>query len=192
LDERQCLLVLNAATRALELGAPFNRWITILWERGQVPTEQATAATTQFISRYGDFHRRFGEKARWSYVHEGGSKNGIHAHILLHVPERLDLLFRTRPRAWVAAIAPGGYSKGMVMAKRAPTLPDSDIARYTAWLEARVHYMLKSADPQLEAQLDLLGRGPQSWGVQSFVIGKRAAAWQDHNRRALADSSTGG
>jgi hypothetical protein len=192
LTERQCLVVLNAATRALELGEPFNRWITILWERGQVPPEQATAATTQFLSRCGDFLRRFGEKARWSYVHEGGSKNGIHAHILLHVPERLDLLFRTRPRAWVAAIAPGGYSKGMVMAKRAPALPDSDAARYAVWLEARVHYMLKSADPQLESQLDLLGRGPQPWGVKSFVIGKRAAAWQDHNRRGLADSSTGG
>jgi hypothetical protein len=183
LDERQCLLVLGAATRALEIGAPFNRWMTILWERGGVPPEQASAATTEFLSRYGDFLRRYDEKARWTYVHEGGRRNGIHAHILLHVPERMDLLFRNRPRAWTAAIASGGYAKGMVMTKRAPALPESDTGRYAAWLEARVHYMLKSADPELEAQLDLLGRGPRPWGVQSYVLGKRAAAWQDHNRR---------
>lgn len=180
LDERQCLLVLDAATRAMEVGAPFNRWITILWERGGVPPDGAAAATTQFLARFGEFLRRYGFKARWAYVHEGGRRNGIHAHILLHVPDRLDLLFRSRPRAWAATIVQAGYSKGLIKAKRAPALPETDPNRYAAWLEARVHYMLKSADADLEASLGLVGCGPKPWGQPSYVAGKRAAVWQDH------------
>lgn len=183
LDERECLLVLNAASRALKEARPFNRWITILWERGGLAPERASAATTRFFSNYGDFMRRFGEKARWAYVHEGGRKNGIHAHILLNVPDRLDLLFRTRPRVWAGKMVPSGYCKGLVKAKRAPGLPSDNSLRYAAWLEARVHYMLKSGDPELESRLGLIGCGPRPWGAPSHVLGKRAAVWQNHQRR---------
>jgi hypothetical protein len=183
LEERQCLLILEAASDALGAGAPFNRWVTILWERFGVSPDRASAATTQFIAQFGDLLRRYGHKARWAYVHEGGARNGIHAHILLHVPEPLDLLFRSRPRAWSAALAPGGYRKGLVKVRRAPILPEVDRHRYAAWLEARVHYMLKSADASLETKLGLLGRGPRPWGEPSHVLGKRAAAWQIHKQR---------
>jgi len=183
LSERQGLLVLEAASEAIEAGAPFNRWVTILWERAGISREGASAATTQFLAQFGDLLRRYGHKAKWAYVHEGGARNGIHAHILLHVPESLDLLFRSRPRAWAAALTPSGYRKGLVKVKRAPVLPEVDRHRYAGWLEARVHYMLKSADASLESKLDLLGRGPKPWGERSHVLGKRAAVWQDHKRQ---------
>ncbi len=182
LSVHQCRLVLGAASRARELGKPFNRFITILWERGGLSPQSATAATGRFIKLASDWLRLRGHPLCWTYVHEGGGKNGIHVHILLHVPPNLDSEFRPMPRQWVKRLLSGHYVRKSVLSKKivGANTPDGALDElYRALLRVRLHYMLKAADPALLDLLDMQGWGRVQWGRQGRVFGKRAGRWQE-------------
>lgn len=181
LSEAQCLRVLEAADAALHIDKPFNRWLTILWERGGLSGYDGTRATGAWLKLLGDWMRARGEKARWVYSHEQGVKNGIHVHILLHVPGRLDFQFRVQPRRWAAGLLPGRYTKGVVKTLKIPSCsnPDPYLRQLAVErLRAKLHYMLKAAPPELESKLGLQAWGEVRWGQSSTVYGKRAGSWQ--------------
>ena len=91
--------IIETAQYAATVGLPFNRHVTIHWERASVPDNRATAATGRFLKLAGDWIAKRSPKfiknqdksnrvARiaWAWVRENGDGKGSHVHILLHLP----------------------------------------------------------------------------------------------------------
>jgi len=181
LSEHQCRLLLAASDRASAANAPLNRFITILWERGGIAEREAAKATQLFLKLAGDWFRSRGERFCWVYVHEWGVRNGAHAHILLHVPRHLDKEFGRLPLKWVKRLLPTGYRQGALKSLKllGGNAPDGISAQiYAESLMYRLHYMMKAANPALEAKLKLVGASHAVWGQSSPIYGKRAGCWQ--------------
>lgn len=179
LTRHQCDKLRDAAERALAAGLPFNRFITILWQRGGVDAANNAAATGAFIKRAADWLDHHGGRLAWAWVQENSRNNGAHVHILLHVPPTLDPLFRVMPSRWAKAILPGPCLPGTVQTQRVrgaqslATMP----ALYCANLDRKLGYMQKGALPAVGAALGLARHGEAS-----LVTGKRLGVWQ--RRRA--------
>ena len=157
---------------------PMSRFITLAWGLAGIEAGEAVKATGTFIKMARDWMRRHGYPMPWVWVQERGDTFGQHAHILLHVPQGLDLLFRPMPRRWAKAIAAEGYAKGTVDSQRLAEAYSANPELYRARLLGKLHYMLKCTPEALEEPLGLLGWGHVGWGQSSRVIGKRAGAWQ--------------
>lgn len=159
---------------------PLSRFITLAWGMAGLDGQASVVATSAFIKMARDWMARHGYRMPWVWVQERGTKFGQHAHILLHIPAELDLLFRPMPRRWVKSILGGVYVTDTVDTKRLNAAHSARIAphAYQGQLLGRLHYMLKCAPAALECELQLAGWGIKSWGQRSLVIGKRAAVWQ--------------
>lgn len=186
LNRRQCRALIDAALRAAAQGKPFNRFITILWDRSGLADADATAASRKFIKLASDWFRDHDERCRWAYVHEWGRVNKAHVHILLHVPRELKDRFRGRPLHWTKSILRGNYVSGTTKTKpvsggEAPDNVLHDLYGHSCG--ARIHYMLKAAPRELELELGVVGWGRSQWGQTGRVFGKRAGVWQE--RRAV-------
>jgi hypothetical protein len=181
---RQCRAVIDGASRAGAAGTPFNRFITLLWERGGLAGADATAATRSFVKLASDWMRLPPRRLCWAYVHEWGARNGAHAHVLLHVPPDLKSAFGRMPLQWAKSILPSRYVAGVVDTK---IIPGADAPGDVSWdlyghsLTARIHYMLKAAPAEMEAELSISEWGRSRWGQSSRVFGKRAGAWVEHS-----------
>lgn len=175
LTRRQCLQLIEAAERAEAAAQPFNRFITILWQRGGMDAAMNVRATGAFIKLAADWMRPRGHRLAWAWVQESSRKNGAHVHILLHVPPRLDPLFRVMPLRWVKGLLPGRYAAGTIDTQRIAgaqciaTAP----ALYRANIDRKLKYMLKGATAAVGANLGLV-----RLGEASTVIGKRLGVWQ--------------
>lgn len=184
LTAQQCRTIITGAKRATAAGKPFNRFITLLWERGDLAGAEATDATRAFVKLASDWMRLRRQRLCWVYVHEWGEKNGAHAHVLLHVPPGLQAEFGRMPLQWAKGILPGRYVAGIV--KSIP-IPGADAPEDVSWdfyghsLTARIHYMLKAAPAELEGELGIAGWGRSRWGQSSRVFGKRAGAWVERS-----------
>jgi hypothetical protein len=180
LTERQCSDLIDAAGQTEATGQPFNRFITLLWERGGIDGRDNAKVTGQFIKLVSDWARRHGYKLNWAWVQEWGSTNGAHVHILLHVPPCLDPIFRPMPLRWTKQLLPAAYIGGVLQSQML------GFANYAPAREAKVmgkvHYMLKCAPALLEAKLCMTGRGYAQWGKSGIVHGKRLAHWQRKTR----------
>lgn len=180
LTAKQCRNLLAAAGVAIEIGKPFNRWITIAWERGGVDPRDNAAATGRFVKMASEWMRARGERLIWAWVQEASERTGAHVHMLLHVPPLFDPLFRPYPLRWVKRVLPGPYiPKILKVEKLATGLGEgSDPAVYETLVLGKVHYMLKAAPHALERQLDMEGRGYKPWGQPCATFGKRMGIWQ--------------
>lgn len=179
---RQCQMILDAAETARALGSPFNRFITILWEHGGLKGRSATRATGRFIKLASDWMRLRGERLRWAYVHENGRRKGIHVHLFIHVPPRLDQEFRGMPRTWVRSILGGRYVTKTLLSKKVAGANTPDAvsgATYEHLLRIRLHYVLKSAHPDLLNALSMHDWGRVRWGRGGTIFGKRTGRWQE-------------
>jgi hypothetical protein len=185
LAEHDCRKVIASAEAAWAAGMPYNRWITILWERGGIDPRDNAKATGAFIGFAREWLRARGHRLAWCWVQEHGERNGAHCHILLHVPPELDPLFRKMPLRWVKRILGGQYVKRALLAKRlslascaradnAIGIPEA----YYVQLMGKVHYMLKCAPAVLELDLGLHRFSHAEWGQSCLIYGKRAGVWQ--------------
>jgi hypothetical protein len=177
LNERQCSDLIDAAGQAEALGQPFNRFISLLWERGGIDGRDNAKATGQFIKLASDWARRHGYRLKWAWVQEWGGFNRAHVHILLHVPPNLDPIFRPMPLRWTKQLLPAVYISGVLECQKLG-FANYAPARH-ADVMGKVHYMLKCAPAALEAKLGMTGRGYAQWGKSCAVSGKRLARWQD-------------
>ncbi|MEO1488009.1 MAG: hypothetical protein AAFR88_01055 [Pseudomonadota bacterium] len=161
-------------------GQPLNRFVTLAWGLAGIDAEDAVAATGQFIRLAREWMRSHGHPMPWVWVQERGRAFGQHAHILLHVPAELDLLFRPMPMRWVKSLLSGHYVSSTIQSQRlgAAYTYKANPALYEAVLLGKVHYMMKCAPEPLEAALGMEGWGHKPWGQSSRVIGKRAGVWQ--------------
>jgi hypothetical protein len=180
LTEYHCRRVIGRSYDAWDAGQPLTRFITLAWGLAGIDAARAVWATGQFIDKAREWMRGHGYVMPWVWVQETGDTFGQHAHILLHVPQELDDLFRTMPRRWAKAVLRGKYIAKTV---DTDTLAGSKSleaspARYQAALMGKLHYMLKCAPEALEWELGLQNWSNAVWGQKCRVIGRRASAWQ--------------
>lgn len=180
LTERDCLKLRNRSYDAWRAGMPLSRFITLAWGKAGIDASEAVRMTGQFIKLARDWMRSHGYPMPWVWVQEYGSKFGQHAHILLHVPAELDLLFRPMPLRWCKSLLSRRYTPGTIQSQRLGSAyaHKANPALYEAALLGKLHYMMKCAPEPLEATLGLTGWGHKHWGQPSRVIGKRAGVWQ--------------
>ena len=90
--------IIEAAQYAAAIGLPFNRHVTIHWERAGVSDNRAAAATGRFLKLAGDWVAKRNSHSKnnqlkskrpvriaWAWVRENGDGKGSHVHILMHV-----------------------------------------------------------------------------------------------------------
>lgn len=176
LTERQCRQLIDAAWQAEAIGQPFNRFATLLWERGGIDGRDNAIMTGKFIKLVGDWAGRHGYKLNWAWVQEWGSVNGAHVHILLHVPPDLNSIFRKMPLRWTKQLLPAAYIDDVLECQKLNYAANTRARE--AEVLGKVHYMLKCAPAALESKLGMVGWGHADWGQSCIVTGKRLARWQ--------------
>ena len=116
--------IIEAAQFAAAIGLPFNRHVTIHWERAGIPDSKAASATGRFLKLAGDWiakrhpqlennQQKSNGAARiaWVWVRETGDTKGNHVHILLHVPTDMNTGEKRGQR--LADNTPGKQRKGL-------------------------------------------------------------------------------
>lgn len=181
LTERQCRQLIEATWKAKAAGQPFNRFITLLWERGGIDGRDNAKLTGRFIKLASDWARQHGYRLKWAWVQEWGSFNGAHVHILLHVPPMFDPIFRPMPLRWAKGLLPAAYVTGVVECQK--LIYAANTHAREAEVLGKVHYMLKCAPAAFESKLGMVGRGYVEWGKSCIVTGKRLARWQERATR---------
>ncbi len=187
LSLNQAAKIIEAAKFAVAIGLPFNRMVTIHWEKAGIPDERAARATGRFLKLAGDWNAKRGGRIAWAWVRENGDGKGSHVHILLHLPankitgkkrERLGDM----QRRWLRSIAGAPYRAGTINTRRigstaraAQTAP----AAYHANLVTVTSYVLKGSTPQARAVLGI-------WHNESGgrIIGRRCSTSQNIGRAA--------
>lgn len=186
LTERQCIELIEATRHAERIGRPFNRFITITWERCGIDPRDNSRAAGRFIKMASEWMRARGCRLRWAWVQESSDGFRAHVHMLLHVPPDLEPLFSPMPTRWakrtVKRLGGAGYVGRTTQSQKVPYPLNAGDAKsldaYRAEILGKVHYMLKAAPAALEARLGVLGGGPKPWGKSCRVFGKRLAIWQ--------------
>lgn len=180
LTERQCRDQIAAAQLSMAMGLPYNRWITIAWEKGGIDARDAVQATGQFVKLAREWVQSQEGQMPWQWTQERGRKLGAHVHMLLHVPPELDPLFGTLPKRWVKRLLPGRYVAGVLHVRKLPTGQNeaSNPAVADAIIMGKVHYMLKAAPVTLESKLAMERYRRVHWGQPCMVFDKRAGIWQ--------------
>lgn len=180
LSGHDCRKVIGACQAAWAAGTPMSRFITLAWGKASIDAGESVKATGAFIKLAREWVSARGYPMPWAWVQERGNCFGQHAHILLHIPQELEPLFRVMPRRWVKHILGGHYvAKTLNCQRLAPAYSSSINPRlYEAVLSGKLHYMLKAAPLALESKLNMTDRGHKPWGQSCLVIGKRAAVWQ--------------
>ncbi len=87
--------LVEAAQRAMAIGLPFNRHLTVHWRTAGLTDAEAASATGRLVKLILDWARRHGGTA-YAWVRENGHRRRSHTHILLHVPRGLKLGLTTR------------------------------------------------------------------------------------------------
>lgn len=163
-----------AATRhACHIGMPFNRFITISWEKGHVIDH--TTATINFLNYARGALFAKGERTAFVWSQEWGRVVGQHVHILIHVPLHLTAWFTKLQRGWLKRC---GATRGKNVIKTTPighsyaaAFSSGPLAEaYQRNLENVKNYILKDAEYKALCLL------PQPASLRgSPVHGKRSA-----------------
>lgn len=199
LSLKQATGIIEAAQFALAIGLPFNRHVTIHWERAGVSDNRAAAATARFLKLASDWlakgnatpvkqtakNGRGSLSFAWAWVREndagGKCSKGSHVHILLYLPASVTW-GGWRVRRWLERISGQPYRRGIIRTSRiggkVRTAADNT-GVYQVNLAAVVGYMLKGTSPVAASQLGLEAVIPQG-----PIIGKRAATSQNVGRSA--------
>ena len=164
--------LVEAAQRAMAIGLPFNRHLTVHWAKAGLTDRQAAAATGRLLKFIRDWVRKKGGQVAHAWVRENGCGKGSHSHLLVHIPTGLTLSLSRRwyrratgwtgriPRFAVKSVRVGGTARA--------GLSGSDW--YQANLAALLAYVLKGSD---EATGE--GLGLDAWGEGGQIVGKRIA-----------------
>lgn len=180
LTELQCRQLIEAASAASDRGQPFNRFVTVSWERNGADGRDSVRLTGAFIRLAREWMLARGNRLAWAWVQEWSPRFGAHAHILMHVPDELAPLFSDYPQRWVKKLVVGCYVAGTVKTKqvRHDTRPTAFAPTYRHALLRTVSYMLKAAPATLEGPLGMLPYRSKPWGRHCMTFGKRIGIWQ--------------
>ena len=166
--------IIRAAHRAIGLGLPLNRFITIHWTRAGISDDRAAWATGRLVKLASDWAARQGTRIAWAWVREnddGDGSKGSHVHILLHCPDTLPI-GRKWP-GWLKRITGRPYRRGTIKSERiggSLTAHASTPAHYRHNLDAVLAYVCKGVH-----SADGVALGLPRTESGGHVIGKRAA-----------------
>lgn len=163
--------VVEAAQRAIAIGRPFNRHLTVHWEKAGLTDAEAASATGRLLKLISDWLRRHGGTA-YTWVRENGDGKGSHTHILFHVPRGLSLSLTKR---WYRIVTgwKGSVPNGALLTKRiggTARCAFSNSDWYLANLSYVVGYVLKGVEARHGIALEL-----ETYGVGGSITGKRLA-----------------
>jgi hypothetical protein len=161
--------VVEAAQRAIIIGRPFNRHLTVHWEKAGLTDAKAAGATGRLLKLISEWLRKRGGTA-YTWVRENGDGKGSHTHILLHVPRGLSLSLTKR---WYRLVSgcEARDAKGAVVTKRiggSASCAFSGSDWYLANLAYVVGYVLKGVKARDGIALEL-----ERYGVGGTITGKR-------------------
>lgn len=146
LSAKQIGSLISAIGRAVAIGLPLNRFITIHWENAGISDDRAAWATGEFIKRLKNWLNKQGYQSAHVWVRENGPRQGSHVHILFYVDVECVGRLPALQRRWLKAITQSRYRKKTIYSryvgltvKAASSLSPS----YLANLEKAAHYIMK-------------------------------------------------
>lgn len=163
LTPRKAQMLINAACRAMQIGRPLNRHITIHWEAAGLSDREAMQATTAFLKYLREWLR--GETA-YIWVRENGDGKGSHVHILAHIP-KARAMSGALSRRWIKRCTGKPYRRGAILTRKVKGADQPDSPLYAENFRTVFSYDLKGAEPSMTTAL---GREHKFGGT---IIGKR-------------------
>ncbi len=157
--------LVQAAGFAALIGLPLNRHLTILWKQanciGRVQDIQG-----RFIERLRKWLEYRGVVPAFVWVVERGRENGLHSHIVVHVPAAHREAFRQMLPRWIDGDVDAKTVKLTSVRYR---VGDG----YLSAVKGLLRYLLKGAARRSTNQLGITHR------PQGLVMGKRAGTSQN-------------
>jgi hypothetical protein len=161
--------LVEAAQRAMAIGMPFNRHLTVHWEKSGLTDLQAAEATGRMLKLITDWARKKACAAPYAWVRENGPAKGSHVHILLHLPDGLAM---SLTRRWYRAATKCRRPRnGAVKTRRIGGTASAAVSAsewYQANLAKLLHYLLKGVDEPTAKALGL-----DAWAAGGDIFGKR-------------------
>lgn len=179
--------LIDAARHADAIGLPLNRMITIHWEAAGAPLEAIARATGRFIDLMTKALARHGSKTAWLWVHEGGEREGMHCHLLAHVPANLVPVMRALQMRWLRIITGEPYKSGVIDSRpigRRLGIETSNPSFYIVNRDSLLAYVLKGASQEAASRYGLTRLKPGG-----YVIGKRCGTSQNIGAKARKGSA---
>ena len=166
-----------AAQRALDMGKPLTRHLTVRLERQGVTDADAVRAIGKLITLLRDHVRKTtGGEIAYIWSREYGATIGSHVHILLHLPAGY-IWQGHRTRRWIERVSGNPYRKGAIKTTRicgAAKAHESNPGLYLAILATVVGYLIKGTCPNAGAVLEL-----ERIKAQGRIMGKRCGMSQN-------------
>ncbi len=148
---------------------PFNRHLTVHWERSGLTDLQAAEATGRMLKLITDWARKKGGPVPYAWVRENGPDKGSHVHILVPLPNGLAM---SLTRRWYRVATKCRRPRnGAVKTRRIGGTARAAISAsdwYQANLAKLLHYLLKGVDEQTGKALGL-----GDWAAGGDILGKR-------------------
>lgn len=163
LTPKKAQKLIEAAHRAMQIGRPLNRHITIHWEAAGLSDREAMQATTAFLKYLREWLR--GDTA-YLWVRENGEGKGSHVHILAHVP-RGKAMSGVLSQRWIRRCTGKPYQRDVIHTRKVRGSDHPDSLLYTENCGIVLSYYLKGAEPSVATAL---GRRHKFGGT---IIGKR-------------------
>lgn len=169
----QARKLIAAADRAIAIGRPLNRHITVHWEAAGIGDAEAMAATTAFLKYFREWLR--GQTA-YLWTRENGGGKGSHVHILAHLPAGRRW-HGSIARRWITALSGNPYRAGVIHTRALAGYSDPTSEHFAANLQAVLAYAVKGVDPVTAGQLGIA----HEFG--GCVVGKRCGTSRNlHDR----------
>ena len=175
--------IIEAAYRAIKMGLPLNRFVTLHLERAGIVDADAAVAIGKLMKLATDWVKSRGGSIAWTWVREndtGDSSKGSHVHLLLHCPDTLPI--GRMWRRWLRKVAGQPYLRKSIKSERiGGTLNAhaSNLAAYLQNLDRVLAYVCKGVSP---ADAQTLGLPRHEAGGN--IIGKRAAWSQNIGKQS--------
>lgn len=161
--------LVEAAQRAMAIGMPFNRHLTVHWVKGGLTDAQAAEATGRIVKLITDWVRARGGAVPYVWVRENGPDKGSHVHILLHIPEGLGM---RSSRRWFRISTKCARPRNGAVDTRCIGGTARAAASGSEWYQANlaklISYLLKGVDERTGRALGL-----DEWGEGGDIAGKR-------------------
>lgn len=169
--------LIAAAQRALDIGKPLTRHLTVRLERQGVSDADAVKTIGRLLTLLRDHVRKTGRgEIAYIWSREHGAIIGGHVHILLHLPAGY-IWQGQRVQRWIERLSGGPYKKGAIKTTRigrTAKAHEQNPGLYLANLATVVGYVVKGTCPKAGAALEL-----ERIKAQGRVMGKRCGRSQN-------------
>ena len=186
LRSKDCENLLLAAERAIRIGKPLNRMLTVHFDAAGI--SDPVKATGQLLKLMGDWLRCYNSAITAVWVREAGSSKGEHVHILLSVPPPILRSFTRMQRGWFRKIGAawklGVYKSRPIGGSHKVAFSEASVSLYQQAITGALHYLLKGADAKARAthRISKRGDGGELWGKRCGTtenIGRTARLCSD-------------